>query len=179
MDSMDRPLALCDLDFTDLNSDDEENILAPSALSHGIPPPPPPIALSQLGGAPPPPPSAFGGRPPAPPAVFGVNLKQLTDSDSSELAASQEKLAKKSKKTVKLFWKEVRDDAAIMARLQKTGLSLIWDELSPVSVDTQKLEHLFESRAKDIVPKVMLFSCVLFAYHQRNIFYILKLTDEK
>jgi FH1/FH2 domain-containing protein 3 len=150
MESMDRPLALCDLDFTDLNSDDEENILAPHSQCHGIPPPPPPISLSQLGGAPPPPPSAFGGRPPAPPAAF----RQLTDSDSSELAASQEKLAKKSKKTVKLFWKEVRDDAAIMARLQKTGLSLIWDELSPVSVDTQKLEHLFESRAKDIVPKV-------------------------
>jgi len=58
---------------------------------------------------------------------------------------------KKTKKTVKLFWKEVRDDPIILAKLQQTGM--IWDELKPVSVDTQKLEHLFESRAKDIITK--------------------------
>lgn len=30
----------------------------------------------------------------------------------------------------------------------------IWDELPPANVDTQKLEHLFESRAKDLMTKV-------------------------
>ncbi|EFN75176.1 FH1/FH2 domain-containing protein 3, partial [Harpegnathos saltator] len=60
-------------------------------------------------------------------------------------------IAKKSKKTVKLFWKEVRDDPNILARLDKH--KMIWDELTPVAVDTQKLEHLFESRAKDLITK--------------------------
>lgn len=30
----------------------------------------------------------------------------------------------------------------------------IWDELPKSNVDTQKLEHLFESRAKDLMTKV-------------------------
>lgn len=33
----------------------------------------------------------------------------------------------------------------------------IWDELPPSNVDTQKLEHLFESRAKDLMTKVSVF----------------------
>lgn len=33
---------------------------------------------------------------------------------------------------------------------------MIWDELPPTVVDTQKLEHLFESRAKDMMSKVIL-----------------------
>jgi hypothetical protein len=53
---------------------------------------------------------------------------------------------------VKLFWKEVRDDPIILAKLKQTGM--IWDELNPINVDTQKLEHLFESRAKDLMTKV-------------------------
>lgn len=50
---------------------------------------------------------------------------------------------------VKLFWKEVREDL-IPASIAKT----IWDELQPTTIDTQKLEHLFESRAKDMMAKV-------------------------
>lgn len=40
-----RPLNLCDLDFTDLNSDDEKDVLAPRGLGGGIPPPPPPFGV--------------------------------------------------------------------------------------------------------------------------------------
>lgn len=40
-----RALQLCDLDFTDLGSDDEKNILAPTSVANGIPPPPPPCVL--------------------------------------------------------------------------------------------------------------------------------------
>lgn len=50
---------------------------------------------------------------------------------------------------MKLFWKEVRED--IMP--SSTG-KMIWDELPATVVDTQKLEHLFESRAKDMMSKV-------------------------
>lgn len=33
----------------------------------------------------------------------------------------------------------------------------IWDELPVASVDTTKLEYLFESRAKDLISKVCIF----------------------
>lgn len=51
---------------------------------------------------------------------------------------------------VKLFWKEVREDL-IPVTIGKT----IWDELPNANIDTQKLEHLFESRAKDLMTKVL------------------------
>jgi hypothetical protein len=59
--SMKRPLSLCDLDFTDLRSDDEVDILSPANISNGGPPPPPPVPVApgmsaSRGAAPPPPP---------------------------------------------------------------------------------------------------------------------------
>ncbi|XP_021938953.1 uncharacterized protein LOC110839246 isoform X2 [Zootermopsis nevadensis] len=169
--SMKRPLSLCDLDFTDLRSDDEVDILSPANISNGGPPPPPPVPVapgmpSTRGGtAPPPPPPAtrFGtvAPPPMPPSVisptvFGVSLRSQRSSLNSISSPDESKTltltpVKKTKKTVKLFWKEVRDDPIILAKLQRTGM--IWDELNPVNVDTQKLEHLFESRAKDLITK--------------------------
>lgn len=50
----------------------------------------------------------------------------------------------------------------------------IWDELPESHVDTQKLEHLFESRAKDLMTKVkfiILFSEKSFCF--RLIFFFL------
>lgn len=47
---------------------------------------------------------------------------------------------------------EVRDDP--IARVKLNSERLLWEELSPVEVDTHKLEHLFESRAKDFITKV-------------------------
>ncbi|KAF5302687.1 hypothetical protein FQA39_LY10183 [Lamprigera yunnana] len=139
---LNRPLHLCDIDFTDLHSDDEIDILAPVAASNGIPPPPPPLMGGIL--APPPPPLNNTKSTVPNPPVFGVNLQRICKPIESKLPI------KKNKKTVKLFWKEVRDDPITVLKL-KTGL--IWDELSPVNVDTQKLEHLFESRAKDLITK--------------------------
>jgi len=61
---MKRPLSLCDLDFTDLGSDDEIDILSPANISNGVPPPPPPVPMvpgmptPRGGTAPPPPPPA-------------------------------------------------------------------------------------------------------------------------
>lgn len=156
-----RPLALCDLDFTDLNSEDEIDVLGSANVTNGVPPPPPPMAPSN-GDALAPPPPPLGARlppplPQGPPLPFGVSLKMsrplpLANETSSTPKSPPSLLAKKSKKTVKLFWKEVRDDPNILARLDKH--KMIWDELTPVAVDTQKLEHLFESRAKDLITKV-------------------------
>lgn len=42
----------------------------------------------------------------------------------------------------------------------------IWDELPTANVDTQKLEHLFESRAKDLMTKVSYF--LLFQLKTQN-----------
>lgn len=55
----------------------------------------------------------------------------------------------KRKKTMKLFWKEVREDRSLLAKLTKK--KTIWDEIKPATVDTQKLEYLFESKAKDLL----------------------------
>lgn len=152
-----RPLALCDLDFTDLNSEDEIDVLGSANVTNGVPPPPPPMAPPG-GDAPPPPPLGAKLPPPlpqGPPPPFGVSLK-ISRPPASETSSAPKSppllLAKKSKKTVKLFWKEVREDPNILARLDKH--KMIWDELTPVTVDTQKLEHLFESRAKDLITKV-------------------------
>jgi hypothetical protein len=88
--------------------------------------------------------------------VFGVSLRSqrssVTSSSPDASKTPPSSPVKKTKKTVKLFWKEVRDDPIILAKLRQAGM--IWDELNPVSVDTQKLEHLFESRAKDLITKV-------------------------
>ncbi|XP_018323135.1 FH1/FH2 domain-containing protein 3 isoform X3 [Agrilus planipennis] len=148
--SLNRSLNLCDIDFTDLTSDDENDILAPALPATGIPPPPPPL-ITNMGiaiGAPPPPPLNNRISPPTPPnaPIFGSNIQK----SSSKLTTESKIPIKKNKKTVKLFWKEVRDDPITSIKL-KTGL--IWDELTPVTVDTQKLEHLFESRAKDLITK--------------------------
>ncbi|KAI5700875.1 hypothetical protein M8J75_003750 [Diaphorina citri] len=122
-----KSLVLCDLDFSDLKSDEDRDILAPANVANGVPPPPPPCGV-----LPPPNPMGMGAPPPAP------NL------------LNQKSNINKTKKTVKLFWKEVREDPIVISKLKS---ALIWDELSPVKVDTQKLEHLFESRAKDLISK--------------------------
>ncbi|KAL3284446.1 hypothetical protein HHI36_018605 [Cryptolaemus montrouzieri] len=144
--NMKRSLNLCDMDFTDLGSDDEFDILAPTQVNNGIPPPPPPLLKDNPVAPPPPPLGNRIGAPPLvpnpPPPVFGSNLQKPKSDTKIPI--------KKNKKTVKLFWKEVREDTTVSVKL-KTGH--IWDELSPVTVDTQKLEHLFESRAKDLLTK--------------------------
>ncbi|CAH1986012.1 unnamed protein product [Acanthoscelides obtectus] len=143
--NLNRSLNLCDMDFTDLGSEDEVDILAPVAVHNGVPPPPPPLA--DLGTAPPPPPLSNRLGPPVPPPSAPIPPMFI----QRPCRPSETKIpVKKNKKTVKLFWKEVRDDPIIHVKL-KTGY--IWDDLTPVSVDTQKLEHLFESRAKDLITK--------------------------
>lgn len=203
VNQMKRPLTLCDLDFTDLNSEDEIDVLGPVSVSNGVPPPPPPMvpstnSLNGIGRAPPPPPPAnnVGKFPPpfpnGPPPLFGVNLKSnrsptsspmdsntnsntnstsITNNSTGIKTHSQTAITKKNKKTVKLFWKEVRDDPIILSRLDKN--IMIWDELIPVTIDTQKLEHLFESRAKDLITKVKKFYVILFIHKFRILFLIL------
>ncbi|XP_053676217.1 FH1/FH2 domain-containing protein 3-like [Anopheles nili] len=132
--NMTRKLSLCDLDFTDLTSDDDKDLMAPRGFGGAVPPPPPPGGMMLINGMPPPPNML---RPPP------TNLVPLPGHMINGNAG-----IKKNKKTVKLFWKEVREDM-----IPALGQRTIWDELPEAIVDTQKLEHLFESRAKDLMTK--------------------------
>lgn len=128
MRSLQRPLVLCDLDFSDLNEGDDVNAtvltLSMNGGSGGVPPPPPgPPPPPPLGG-PPPPPRLPGMPPPPPPAPnaragAGGQSSYGSDRTNGQSAA----LPNKTKKTVKLFWREV-------SALTSLGL-LVLKPLSP------------------------------------------------
>ncbi|GIX79290.1 hypothetical protein CDAR_290451 [Caerostris darwini] len=99
----------------------------------GPPPPPPPLPLGAGPVAPPPPPQLFNNKLPAPrmngssvPPTWLKRNQHQSGQENSFLCQRPKGIGKK-----------------------KT----IWDELKPVPVDTQKLEHLFENRAKELVNK--------------------------
>ncbi|KAF1371449.1 hypothetical protein PFLUV_G00278140 [Perca fluviatilis] len=54
------------------------------------------------------------------------------------------------KKTVKLFWKELKQNDAAPPKC-RFGRGTVWASLDKVAVDTSRLEHLFESKAKELV----------------------------
>ncbi|KAM9494195.1 FH1/FH2 domain-containing protein 1 isoform 3-T3 [Clarias gariepinus] len=108
------------------------------------PPPPPPPVPGDLGGYPPPPPPPVPGDlcgppPPPPPPPVMASLSPLLMADTAFV---------KKRKTVKLFWKELKQSES--PRKCKFGRGTVWASLDKVSVDTNKLEHLFESKAKDL-----------------------------
>ncbi|XP_037039667.1 FH1/FH2 domain-containing protein 3 isoform X3 [Bradysia coprophila] len=137
--SMSRPLRLCDLDFTDLQIEDDVDDLAPRSLNGG-PPPPPPMGMSGIMMPPP-----MMNFPPPPVNHMAPMHNSHSQNDQN---GDVNGTIKKNKKTVKLFWKEVRDDM-----LPFSAGKTIWDELPETNIDVEKLEHLFESRAKDLMTK--------------------------
>ncbi|XP_054722173.1 FH1/FH2 domain-containing protein 3-like isoform X2 [Uloborus diversus] len=169
--SVKRPLIINDLDFTDLRPEEDTDVLESleperhSEVNGGPPPPPLPPGL----GPPPPPPPLPMGAGPVPPPPLPQNGSspcsfRMNGVDSSPVVPPtwlkrnqhhsqdvKEPLKGKTKKTVKLFWREVKEDKGLLKRIGKK--KTIWDELKPVPVDTQKLEHLFENRAKDTINK--------------------------
>ncbi|KAG8196206.1 hypothetical protein JTE90_007933 [Oedothorax gibbosus] len=164
--SVRRPLVINDLDFTDLKSEEDVDLMQeicpnPVGEEPGGIVPPPPLPLG-LGPPPPPPPLPLGGGPvppPPPPMTNSMTPKQNgtppTWAKRNQLY-QQEKESKdaargKTKRTVKLFWREVREDRGLLSRIGRK--KTIWDELTPVPVDAQKLEHLFENRAKEMPNK--------------------------
>ncbi|UYV67292.1 FHOD1 [Cordylochernes scorpioides] len=150
--SLNRPLIINDLDFTDLKQDDDCDFLA-NSISNGCvadgPPPPPP------GGILPPPPPPGGLAPPPPPPFMMPPPPPIRRNPAPEQCYQTQPPTtngcNKTKKTLKLFWKEVKDDPGLLSRIGRR--KTIWDELSPVSLDLQRLEHLFENRAKDVLNK--------------------------
>uniref|UniRef100_A0A3P9HUZ9 Formin homology 2 domain containing 1 n=1 Tax=Oryzias latipes TaxID=8090 RepID=A0A3P9HUZ9_ORYLA len=130
-------LRIKDLDFSDLLDEEDIDVLDMDTFdsSHsGGPPPPPPLPGSGIAPPPPPPPPPGSGVPPPPPLLGAA--RPLS-------SAPQQK-----KKTVKLFWRELKQ----ADRPQKChfGRGTVWASLDKVEVDTARLEQLFESKAKEL-----------------------------
>ena len=106
---LNRPLTLCDLDFNDLTA--EDNSIVPVKKEEGVPPPPPPPP--SLGGPPPPPPPFTvpppPNMPPVPPAPPGPRPMSRSDTPAQNSQDTDDASSRhtKTKKTIKLFWKEV------------------------------------------------------------------------
>ncbi|CAH0703264.1 unnamed protein product [Spodoptera exigua] len=144
-----REFHLCDLDFSDLREDSDDEMSSPAVNAASGPPPPPPTMFPPMGVPPPLPgcfPSLTKNNVPAPPKP-ALSSEMSNDSDSSTI--------KKNKKTVKLFWREIQENPTPVAIRPKVG-GFIWDDLPEVSVDTAMLEHLFESRTNDLIIKKLM-----------------------
>ena len=150
-----RPLRINGMDFTDLTDADDINYLAaqlavatsrvpppPPLNPFGIPPPPP-----LLPGVPPPPPPP-GGLPPPPP-LGGLPPPPLG------AAVSPGDFPGKTKKTLRLHWREGKDEFSTPSgRQSDTIWKKMMREIGSVKVDTDKLEHLFETKTSELKTKV-------------------------
>ncbi|KAM8761758.1 FH1/FH2 domain-containing protein 1 isoform 3-T3 [Acanthopagrus schlegelii] len=143
-------LRIKDLDFSDLLDEEDIDVLdmdtfdsssAPTCFSGLPPPPPPPPPLPGLAGSPPPP-------PPPPPLAALAPLAPPPPPPPPPGAPPPPSSQKQKKKTVKLFWKELKQaDGPHKCRF---GRGTVWASLDKVAVDTSRLEHLFESKAKEL-----------------------------
>ncbi|XP_016349552.1 FH1/FH2 domain-containing protein 3 [Sinocyclocheilus anshuiensis] len=148
-----RDLRIGDIDFTDLGDEDDEDALDSGSLYNSgdllAPPPPPPPCPFNLPAPPPmfscpPPPPMFSIRVPPPPPCFSIQAPP-----PPQQQAEQPPLFQKRKKTIRLFWSEVRP-ADWIYRNHKRSQESLWSRLEPVKLDTAKLEHLFESKSKEM-----------------------------
>ncbi|XP_048008834.1 FH1/FH2 domain-containing protein 3 isoform X3 [Megalobrama amblycephala] len=148
--AMPRELRIKELDFTDLGEEDDVdildvgNVIGPSDLTPPPPPclPPPP----PLFGCPPPPPIPGMMMPPPPPFLASIPPPHL---GSPQLSRGEPPLFQKKKKTIRLFWNEVRPIDWQYNNHKRCRESL-WSKLDPVKLDTAKLENLFETKSKEL-----------------------------
>ncbi|XP_017655138.1 FH1/FH2 domain-containing protein 1 isoform X2 [Nannospalax galili] len=141
-------LCIGDLDFSDLGEDEDQDMLNVESVEIGrevlIPLPPPPLLSGGPPPPPPPPPPILGSCPPPPPPPPVAPIPHSSP-DGSALPTKR--------KTVKLFWRELKlAESPGHSRSRFGPCPTLWASLEPVSVDTARLEHLFESRAKDMLP---------------------------
>ncbi|XP_004380962.1 FH1/FH2 domain-containing protein 3 isoform X2 [Trichechus manatus latirostris] len=147
-----RELRIQDMDFTDLGEEDDIDVLDVDLGHRETPGPPPPPPPTFLGLPPPPPPPLLDSVPPppvpgnllAPPPVFsapqGLGWPQVP--------RGQPAFTKK-KKTIRLFWNEVRP-FEWPCKNNRRCREFLWSKLEPIKVDTSRLEHLFESKSKEL-----------------------------
>ncbi|XP_069075704.1 FH1/FH2 domain-containing protein 3 isoform X2 [Pleurodeles waltl] len=146
-----RELRIKDMDFTDLVDDDDIDVLDMDIVpGECFAPPPPPPPLSFMGLPPPPP---LLGCPPPPPVPCNIlpppPLFGSTQGLGSPHIQRGEPAFLKKKKTIRLFWNEVRP-YEWQCKNNKHCREFLWSKLEPMKIDTSKLEHLFESKSKDL-----------------------------
>uniref|UniRef100_A0A3B4C3F0 Formin homology 2 domain containing 3b n=1 Tax=Pygocentrus nattereri TaxID=42514 RepID=A0A3B4C3F0_PYGNA len=121
-----RELRIKEMDFTDLGEEDDVDILDVGNLmgsgDHLIMPPPPPPSMTSMS------PSNLG---------------------SPQHSRGEPPLFQKKKKTIRLFWNEVRP-TDWQCGSHKNCKESLWTKLDPVKLDTAKLEHLFETKSKEL-----------------------------
>ncbi|XP_049587122.1 FH1/FH2 domain-containing protein 3 isoform X2 [Syngnathus scovelli] len=145
-----RELRIKEMDFTDLRDEDDLDILVMESVmesgDHVPPPPPPPLRSAVL----PPPPPLFG-CPPPPPILGKMVLPPppFMPPPSPQLNRGDLPLFLKKKKTIRLFWKEVRP-MEWQCKSHKFCKESLWSKLEPLKLDTSKLEQLFESKSKEL-----------------------------
>uniref|UniRef100_A0A8C5EH60 FH1/FH2 domain-containing protein 3-like n=1 Tax=Gouania willdenowi TaxID=441366 RepID=A0A8C5EH60_GOUWI len=146
-----RELRIRDINFTDLTEEDDKDILD-AVLMGGcgdLPPPPPPLTcFPHL----PPPPPMFGSCPPPPPMI-GISRPPPPPSFSASMPVPpppEPPMFNKKKKTIRLFWSEVRLPVLSPVVPNFFLCHSFWTKLEPVKLDTAKLEHLFETKSKEI-----------------------------
>ncbi|XP_063735535.1 FH1/FH2 domain-containing protein 3 [Eleginops maclovinus] len=148
-----RELRIKEMDFTDLRDEDDMDILDMDSLMRSsdlLPPPPPPPCNASLPpppplfGCPPPPPLLGKMMPPPPPFMPPIPPPSPQLSRGGEMPLFQKK-----KKTIRLFWNEVRP-VDWQCKSHKFCKESLWSKLEPVKVDTSKLEQLFESKSKEL-----------------------------
>ncbi|XP_048371884.1 FH1/FH2 domain-containing protein 1 isoform X2 [Sphaerodactylus townsendi] len=151
-------LKIRDLDFSDLGREEDFDVLetemesvtsgvpdrCTATTAHGVLVPPPPPPLPGCPPPPPPPPPPLPGCPPPPPPPPGCPPPGLHSSSTGDAHRPAKK------KTVKLFWRELKNVDSSPGR-GRFGQATLWASLEKVEVDTAKLEHLFESKAKDVL----------------------------
>ncbi|CAI5646354.1 unnamed protein product [Oreochromis niloticus] len=150
-------LRIKDLDFSDLLDEEDIDVLdidtfdssASSFTLSGIPPPPPPPPGMPGAPPPPPPPPPPGGlAPPPPPPPPPGGLAPPPPPPPPGVPPPPLEASQKKKKTVKLFWKELKQ--ADGPKKCRFGRGTVWASLDKVAVDTARLEHLFESKGKEL-----------------------------
>lgn len=151
-----RELRIKEMDFTDLLEEDDIDILDVGNMiksgDHMTPPPPPPCIPNlppppPLFGCPPPPPIPGGMLPPPPPSMASVSPSHIASSPLH--SRGEPPLFQKKKKTIRLFWNEVRPTDWQYGSDKRCKESL-WSKLDPVKLDTAKLELLFETKSKEL-----------------------------
>uniref|UniRef100_A0A8D2HV86 Formin homology 2 domain containing 3 n=1 Tax=Urocitellus parryii TaxID=9999 RepID=A0A8D2HV86_UROPR len=148
-----RELKIQDMDFTDLGEDDDIDVLDVDLGHREAPGPPPPPPPTFLGLPPPPPPPLLDSVPPPPvPGNLLAPPPPVFSSPQglgwSQVPRGQPAFTKK-KKTIRLFWNEVRP-FDWPCKNNRRCREFLWSKLEPIKVDTSKLEHLFESKSKEL-----------------------------
>ncbi|XP_012980299.2 FH1/FH2 domain-containing protein 3 isoform X6 [Mesocricetus auratus] len=147
-----RELRIQDMDFTDLGEEDDIDVLDVDLGHREAPGPPPPPPSHLPGLAPPPPPPPLLDAVPPPP-VPGNLLASPVFSTPQGLGWSQvprgQPAFTKKKKTIRLFWNEVRP-FEWPSKNNRRCREFLWSKLEPIKVDTSRLEHLFESKSKEL-----------------------------